>query len=78
MDFEESERSKIFDNEAFGYWKVTVERPLRLDGGSLGSTAGAVPRRVHRGSRGGSRRGSQRRGRRDRCGTAQGLRGVRK
>ena len=26
MDFEESERSKIFDNEAFGYWKVTVER----------------------------------------------------
>ena len=30
MDFEESERSKIFDNEAFGYWKVTVERPLRL------------------------------------------------
>ena len=24
--------SKIFSNEAFGYWKVTVERPLRLDG----------------------------------------------
>ena len=44
-------------------------------GGSLGSTAGAVLRRVHRGSRGGSRRGGQRRGRRDRCGTAQGLRG---
>ena len=30
LEFEESEESKIFDNEAFGYWKVTVERPLRL------------------------------------------------
>ena len=30
LDFQESEESKIFDNEAFGYWKVTVERPLRL------------------------------------------------
>ena len=30
LDFEESEESRIFDNEAFGYWKVTVERPLRL------------------------------------------------
>ena len=28
--FEESEQSKIFPNEALGYWKVTVERPLRL------------------------------------------------
>src|SRR5207249_38148 len=28
--FEESEQSKIFANAAFGYWKVTVERPLRL------------------------------------------------
>ena len=28
--FEESERSKIFDNKAFGYTRVTVERPLRL------------------------------------------------
>ena len=27
--FEETEHSKIFDNDAFGYWKVTVERPLR-------------------------------------------------
>ncbi len=25
-----TEQSKIFPNEAFGYWKVTVERPLRL------------------------------------------------
>jgi type I restriction enzyme M protein len=30
LDFKESEQSKIFPNEAFGYWKVTVERPLRL------------------------------------------------
>jgi len=30
LDFEETQESKIFDNEAFGYWKVTVERPLRL------------------------------------------------
>ena len=28
--FEETEESKIFENAAFGYWKVTVERPLRL------------------------------------------------
>ncbi|GMV21827.1 MAG: hypothetical protein AMXMBFR57_17760 [Acidimicrobiia bacterium] len=32
MDFQETEQSKIFPNEAFGYWKVTVERPLRLTG----------------------------------------------
>ena len=30
LAFEESEQSKIFPNETFGYWKVTVERPLRL------------------------------------------------
>ena len=30
LAFEESETSKIFPNEAFGYWKVTVDRPLRL------------------------------------------------
>ena len=32
LDFEETEQSKIFPNEAFGYWKVTVERPLRIEG----------------------------------------------
>jgi len=32
LAFEETEQSKIFDNAAFGYWKVTVERPLRLVG----------------------------------------------
>jgi type I restriction enzyme M protein len=28
--FEQTPESKIFRNEAFGYWKVVVERPLRL------------------------------------------------
>ncbi|HYF94773.1 MAG TPA: class I SAM-dependent DNA methyltransferase [Symbiobacteriaceae bacterium] len=32
LRFEESVQSKIFPNGAFGYWKVTVERPLRLKG----------------------------------------------
>ncbi len=32
LEFKENERSKIFDNAAFGYWKVTVERPLRIEG----------------------------------------------
>ncbi|AKS43211.1 type I restriction-modification system subunit M [Wenzhouxiangella marina] len=32
LAFEETVQSKIFPNEAFGYWKVTVERPLRLAG----------------------------------------------
>ncbi len=32
LKFEETEQSKIFPNEAFGYWKVKVERPLRLEG----------------------------------------------
>jgi len=32
LAFEETEESKIFDNAAFGYWKVTVERPLRIEG----------------------------------------------
>ena len=32
LRFEENEQSKIFPNQAFGYWKVTVDRPLRLQG----------------------------------------------
>ena len=35
-----TEQSKIFDNAAFGYWKVTVDRPLRV--------AGADPNRVYK------------------------------
>ena len=30
IQFEATEQSKIFDNREFGYYKVTVERPLRL------------------------------------------------
>ncbi len=30
LDFTETPESKIFANAAFGFWKVTVERPLRL------------------------------------------------
>ena len=40
MDFGDTEQSKIFPNEAFGYWKVTVERPLKL--------AGTDPERVYK------------------------------
>ncbi|MGD8846185.1 MAG: class I SAM-dependent DNA methyltransferase [Desulfobacteraceae bacterium] len=30
LAFNETEQSKIFPNQAFGYWKIRVERPLRL------------------------------------------------
>ncbi|MEH2379913.1 MAG: N-6 DNA methylase [Nostoc sp.] len=30
LAFEETEQSKVFDNEDFGYHKITVDRPLRL------------------------------------------------
>lgn len=30
IEFEENEYSKIFNNKDFGYWKIAVERPLRL------------------------------------------------
>jgi type I restriction enzyme M protein len=32
LDFQNTEQSKIFPNAAFGYWKVSVESPLRLKG----------------------------------------------
>ena len=34
-NFEESEHSKIFDNEFFGYTKITVEQPLTDDKGDI-------------------------------------------
>jgi len=34
-DFKETEISKIFNNEEFGYSKIVVERPLRDENGSL-------------------------------------------
>ena len=30
LEMEESDTSRIFPNEEFGYWSITVERPLRL------------------------------------------------
>ena len=30
-DFKESKNCKIFDNDDFAYWRITVERPLRLN-----------------------------------------------
>lgn len=30
LEFKETPESKLFPNAAFGYWKITVERPLRL------------------------------------------------
>jgi type I restriction enzyme M protein len=30
LSFAQTELSKLFPNKAFGYWKITVERPLRL------------------------------------------------
>ena len=30
LDFKSTDVSKIFPNEEFGYWKIVVERPLRL------------------------------------------------
>ena len=32
LKFKENEHNRIFDNASFGSWKVTVERPLRIDG----------------------------------------------
>ena len=40
LAFEGTEQSKIFPNAAFGYWKVTAERPLRI--------AGTDPERVYK------------------------------
>ena len=40
MAFEETEQSKIFPNEAFGYRKATVDRPLRV--------AGTEPERIYK------------------------------
>jgi len=39
LSFRETPESKIFSNEAFGYWKITVERPLRLSVDLSGANA---------------------------------------
>jgi len=44
LAFKETEQSKIFPNAAFGYWKVTVERPLRLKG--IDATRAYTPKEI--------------------------------
>lgn len=34
-DFKETEQSKIFDNNEFGYWSLEVKRPLRDENGEI-------------------------------------------
>lgn len=50
LAFKETEQSKIFPNAAFGYWKVTVERPLRLNGIAHERAEDAPPviRKIHK------------------------------
>lgn len=35
LNFEENEYSKIFNNQEFGYYKITVERPMRDENGGI-------------------------------------------
>lgn len=35
LNFEENEHSKIFDNNEFGFYEITVERPLRDEKGNI-------------------------------------------
>lgn len=44
LTLEESEQSKIFPNSAFGYWKVTVDRPLRIAG--IDSDKAYIPKEI--------------------------------
>jgi type I restriction enzyme M protein len=44
LAFEETEQSKIFPNAAFGFWKVTVEQPLRLEG--IAANQAYTPREI--------------------------------
>jgi type I restriction enzyme M protein len=44
-EFAEGDRVKIFPNEAFGYMRITVERPLRLRSWA-GAAKGATPAQV--------------------------------
>ncbi|MGB6648126.1 MAG: class I SAM-dependent DNA methyltransferase [Bacteroidota bacterium] len=42
LAFKDTAESKIFPNKAFGYWKVTVERPLRLTVEMSGQARAAI------------------------------------
>jgi len=52
LDFKETEHSKIFPNAAFGYWKIVVERPLRLaihvTPGKLAAFKKDAPEKLHK------------------------------
>lgn len=43
-DFTENEHSKIFDTTAFGYWTITVERPLLDEDGKVVTDAKGRPK----------------------------------
>ena len=42
LEFKDTGQSKIFPNQFFGYWKVQVERPLRLEGIDTGRAYSAT------------------------------------
>jgi type I restriction enzyme M protein len=44
LKFEEDEYSKVFDNDEFGYWKITVERPQRDEDGSIITDKKGIPK----------------------------------
>jgi len=52
LAFETTEHSKIVPNAAFGYWKIVVERPLRLaihvTPGKLAAFKNDVPEKLHK------------------------------
>ena len=52
LTFEETEQSKVFPNAAFGYWKIVVERPLRLaihvTPGKLAAFKADAPAKLHK------------------------------
>lgn len=52
LAFEETEHSKIFPNAAFGYWKIVIERPLRLaihvTPGKLAAFKAGSPEKLHK------------------------------
>lgn len=43
-DFEENEFVKIYPNEFFGYWRVTVEQPLQNDKGKIETNSKGEPK----------------------------------
>jgi type I restriction enzyme M protein len=43
-DFQESPFCKIFPNEYFGYWRVTVEQPLRDENGNIETDKNGQPK----------------------------------